>query len=101
MAVPCLHAARQTWFGSVRVGNKPLVDRMTSKAVVAVARRRKADLGRPTTFSHLHVSVSLIGDWPQANRKQYSESTRLSASIVLRLRAFRLIPAIDLMLRRM
>ena len=57
--------------------------------------------GLPETFSHLRVSVSHVGDRPQLNRKQCGESIRLSASIVLRLRAFRLIPTIDLMLRRM
>jgi hypothetical protein len=49
----------------------------------------------------LRGSVSHVGDRPPVNRKQCGESTRLSASIVLRLRAFRLIPTIDLMLRRM
>ena len=49
----------------------------------------------------LRGSVSHAGDRPPVDRKQCGESTRLSASIVLRLRAFCLIPTIDLMLRRM
>jgi len=66
-----------------------------------VGAARRAAMGRPETFSHLRVSVPHVGDRPQVNRKQCGESIRLSASIVLRLRAFRLIPTIDLMLRRM